>query len=59
MGLGVFLDLFLDEVRVDPVFSRKFRYRCAGFKAGRNKAIFRTLIEAASSIPTNQPHGEF
>ena len=41
------------------MFSRKFRYRCAGLKAGSNKAILRPLIEAASSIPTNQPYREF
>lgn len=25
----------------------------------RNKAVFRTLIETASPIPTDQPHGKF
>jgi hypothetical protein len=52
----MFPDPFPNEVRVDPVFTRKFRYRCARFKAGRDKAIFRTLIETATSILTDQPH---
>ena len=59
MGLGVLPDPFPNEVRIDPVFSRKFRYRCAGLKAGSNKAILRPLIEAASSIQTDQPYREF
>lgn len=50
---------FPNEVRVHPVIAREFRYRCARFKAGRNKAVFRTLIETASPIPTDQPHGKF
>ncbi|MNE87417.1 hypothetical protein D3C80_1846180 [compost metagenome] len=59
MGLGLLPDPFPNEVRIDPMFSRKFRYRCAGLKAGCNKVILRPLIEAASSVPTDQSYRQF
>lgn len=59
------VDVFVDECEgqrrggSDAARQGLGRHRCDYHKAGCNKTIFRPLIEAASSIPTDQPDREF
>ena len=48
-----------NEVRVDPMFERKSRYRCAGLKAGCDETVFRCRLVSAPSIPTDKPYSQF
>jgi hypothetical protein len=53
------LDLLPKQVRVDPMFQRKSRYRNAKLKACRHKTLLRGRLKAPATVPTNKPHPQF
>src|SRR3954447_14012233 len=58
-GRGVLLDPFPKQVRVDPVFERKSRYRNARLKTTRDKTLLRCRLVAPATVPTNKPDPQF
>src|SRR3954447_6099491 len=58
-GRGVLLDPFPKQVRVDPVFERKSRYRNARLKTTRDKTLLRCCLVAPATVPTNKPDPQF
>jgi hypothetical protein len=55
----VLLDPFPKQVRVDPVFERKSRYRNARLKTTRDKTLLRCCLVAPATVPTNKPDPQF
>jgi hypothetical protein len=55
----VLLDPLPKQVRVDPVFERKSRYRNPRLKTGRDKTLLRCRLVAPATVPANKPHSQF